>query len=438
MSLRRRLTIAVASAVALSIALACVVAYFATRSDLRDQVDDELREQASFLAQRPGPPPGEDDELPTPPGSQAGPPSGLRVEGPDGEVLLDRGGIGGPGPGAVGGEIVDGQADGEEARLITVDGPGGQRLEVARSLEQVNETLAELRGVLLVVMAGGVAAATLAARAIATRILGPVAGLTAAAEHVTETEDLSRRIEVEGDDEVASLGHRFNTMLGRLEESRTQLDEAHEDQRRLIADASHELRTPVTALRTNIEVIASGGLGAGEAARALGDAAAQAEELGLLIGDLMDLARGEPASEDREEIRLDAIVAEAVDRARRHAPGVEFTVDADESVVEGSPERIARALNNLLDNAAEHGGGTAVEVSVASGVVRVRDHGPGLDPAEAARLFDRFYRGSRSRSRPGSGLGLAIVRQVAEAQGGSATAAPAAGGGAEFILRFGP
>jgi two-component system, OmpR family, sensor histidine kinase MprB len=156
-----------------------------------------------------------------------------------------------------------------------------------------------------------------------------------------------------------------------------------------------------------------------------------------VIGDLMDLARGEAPDVDAEPVRLDEIAAASVERARRHAPGVSFHLDAEETVVVGAPDRLARAINNLLDNAAEHADGAPVEVSVADGVVRVRDHGPGIDEGAAERLFDRFYRGPEARRRPGSGLGLAIVRQVAEAHGGTVTAANADGGGAVFSLHLG-
>jgi two-component system sensor histidine kinase MprB len=307
---------------------------------------------------------------------------------------------------------------------------------LARSLESVDDALGTLRAFLFLVVVGGAGLAALGARVIAGRLLVPVGRLTDAAEHVSETEDLSRRIKVEGDDELAQLGDRFNAMLERLEDSRHELDEAHDDQRRLIADASHELRTPVTALRTNIEVMAKGGLSADDERRALDAASAQAEELGVLIGDLMDLSRGEPEELEFEEVRLDQVVGESVERARRNSPGVRFDLEVEPTVVNGAPDRIARAVNNLLANAAQHGLGEAVEVGVKNGVVSVRDHGPGIDATEADRLFDRFYRGSDARRRPGSGLGLAIVRQVADAHGASVSVAPAEGGGAVFELRF--
>jgi two-component system sensor histidine kinase MprB len=155
----------------------------------------------------------------------------------------------------------------------------------------------------------------------------------------------------------------------------------------------------------------------------------------MLVADLIELARGDEPRREREDVRLDHLVEEAVARARRHAPSVRFEVDLQPAVVEGTRERLARAVNNLLDNAARHGGGL-VEVSAGAGGVRVRDHGAGVAPEDLPHLFDRFYRGASARGRPGSGLGLAIVRQVAEQHGGSVHVANAAGGGAEFVLEL--
>ncbi len=449
MSLRRRLSITVAAAVALALAIAASVAFVVTRSELRGQVDDRLREQVAMIpsvapfpngpsgAGGPGGPGGPRFELPLTEDPDVGPPFGVRVQGPEGNVLIDDGDLPDSIEAEEGEEVLqDAESDGDHIRVLSMSLPGGGSVTLARSLEGVDDALGTLRAFLFLVVLGGAGLAALGARSIAARLLVPVGRLTDAADHVSETEDLSRRIDVKGEDEVAELGNRFNSMLERLEISRGELDAAHDEQRRLIADASHELRTPVTALRTNIEVIARGGLSETDERRALAAAATQAEELGILIGDLMDLARGEPAEPDFEEVRLDDIVAESVERARRNSPQVNFELVARPAVVYGSPDRLARAVNNLLDNAARHGEGEAVEVEVAGGLLTVRDHGPGIAPEEADRLFDRFYRGKGARRWPGSGLGLAIVRQVAEAHDGSVTVAVAKGGGAVFTLRL--
>ena len=146
----------------------------------------------------------------------------------------------------------------------------------------------------------------------------------------------------------------------------------------------------------------------------------QAEELGNLVADLIDLARdGEPPPAT-EDVRLDELVAEAVVRARRHAPGRHLhPARSSPAWSSAAPDRIGRAVNNLLDNAAQHAGARRGRRSAPTAWSRVRDHGPGVPPRTSPLVFDRFYRGATARGRSGSGLGLAIVRQVAESHGGS-------------------
>jgi two-component system sensor histidine kinase MprB len=140
-----------------------------------------------------------------------------------------------------------------------------------------------------------------------------------------------------------------------------------------------------------------------------------------------------------EEVRLDEVVQRALDRAKRFAPGVRFTARLEPSVVKGVPDRLERAVGNLLDNAAKWSPPNGeVEVEVREGDVTVRDHGPGIDQADLAFVFDRFYRAPAARGLPGSGLGLAIVRQVAEHHGGTVMAERAEGGGARLRLRLEP
>ena len=187
----------------------------------------------------------------------------------------------------------------------------------------------------------------------------------------------------------------------------------------------------VQFVRTNIEVLAENRLDGAERARLVADVQAQAEELSALVADLIELARGDQPNPAHEDVRLDALVAEAVERARRHAPGVTFETELEPAVVDGVPDRLARAVNNLLDNAARHG--SSVFASSDPSGIRVRDDGGGIAPEDLPHIFDRFYRGADARGRPGTGLGLAIVRQVAEQHGGSVSAANV-DGGAEFAL----
>jgi two-component system sensor histidine kinase MprB len=246
---------------------------------------------------------------------------------------------------------------------------------------------------------------------------------------VTATRDLSRRIEVGSADELGRLATSFNTMLGALEQSIAA-------QRRLVADASHELRTPLTSLRTNIEVLAqANGLDNAERGQLVADVVGQIEEVTQLVGDVVELARDQEQPLDVEELRLDLLVRDAIARVARHHNSVRFDTLLQETIVAGAQQRIDRAVTNILENAAKWSPeGGSVEVLVGDGSVTVRDHGPGIAPADLPHIFDRFYRSAQARGMPGSGLGLAIVRQVAEAHGGSVVAENAADGGA--ILRL--
>lgn len=167
------------------------------------------------------------------------------------------------------------------------------------------------------------------------------------------------------------------------------------------------------------------------------DIVAQLEELTMLVADLVELGRDGERQEEIEDVRLDVLVADSVERVRRRAPNRVFELTLEPTIVRGAPARLDRAIVNLLENAVMWGpDGEPIEVSVTDGVVAVRDRGPGIGAEDAERLFDRFYRSSRARGRPGSGLGLAIVRQVAETHGGAATVEPAAGGGVRFRLEL--
>jgi two-component system sensor histidine kinase MprB len=324
----------------------------------------------------------------------------------------------------------DEDVDGTNVRVLTQRVGPNLAVQLARPLTEVDDALSNLRLGLVLGSLAVIALAAFLARYATRHAVRPVTDLTETAEHVARTRDLSRRIEAQGEDELARLAASFNTMLEAL-------DDSQRAQRRLVADASHELRTPLTSLRTNLEVLGRpGALPEADRERLRADLVAQIEELGMLVGDLIELARdGEPNGEPHEEVRLDELVACAVERARRHAPDVAFETDLEPCVATGARGRLDRAVANLLDNAAKWSprGGT-VEVVLRDGELTVRDHGPGIAAADLPHVFDRFYRATAARGRAGSGLGLAIVRHVAEGHGGSVRAEAAPGGGA--LLRL--
>jgi two-component system, OmpR family, sensor histidine kinase MprB len=448
--LRQRLAWVSAVAVAFAVVAAAIVCYFVVRHQLFSQVDGALNAQAEAVQQGTA---SLNQPLPGPSPSAGGPAQYWQIVGTNGQAL--------------GGDLslpisarATAVANGDESPFLSDVQLGGNRfreltfpvnismgfgrfesvaVQLARPLDGIENVLKDLRLILLLVCAGGVALAAGLGRLAARRVLAPLAEVAATARHIEETEDLSSRLRVHADDEVGELARRFNAMIERLQRSREALDDSVRAQRQLVADASHELRTPITSLRMNIEVLLEQGdaLSDDDRRRLLADVLEQSEELSGLIGDLIELARGDLPITSAEDVRLDRIVADSVTRGRRDFPHVQFETTFEPTIVEGVPERLARAVNNLLDNAAHHSARDGViEVVVDRDGVRVRDHGTGIAEDDLPYVFDRFYRGANSRQRQGSGLGLAIVRQVAAQHGGSIEAANAPDGGAVFTLRL--
>jgi two-component system, OmpR family, sensor histidine kinase MprB len=453
-SFRRRLTLAGTAAVAIAILLALGTAFAVVRSELRGQVDESLRTVADerarelvitrevlgfegqagdilpMIRQRLAAPaePLEGKvryvQLLTPDRviapAEAKP---LLPEDPDAEEIMLSG---------EGSAFSDVQLEGSHARVFTRAIEPGLAIQTAQTVDEQDEAIDRLAMILALVGLGGVGLAGGLGLVVTRTATRPVRELSATAEHVARTRDLSRRIEASGTDELSGLATSFNTMLEAL-------DRSMRAQRQLVSDASHELRTPLTSLRTNLEVLAgsNGALPLEERNRLLTAVAGQLDELTGLVGDLVDLARDGERDEAFEAVRLDLLVADAVDRARRLHPGREISLHTDEALVDGSPARLDRAVSNLLDNAEKWSPpGTPIEVRVQKGEITVRDHGPGFSNEDLPRVFDRFYRARSARGLPGSGIGLAIVRQVAEAHGGTVEAENAPDGGARLRVRF--
>jgi two-component system sensor histidine kinase MprB len=440
-SFRTRLTLAAASAVAIAIVAASGITYALVREELLNQVDETLRERAATLRIGVGGPPGA-EVLRLPPQPFGGAAVVAQIVRSDGQLISA--------PDAVAeipvtektlqaarGEIKkpfyeDARVSGTHLRVLNL--PAGERgftLQVGRSLDEVDQALSRISRWLIALALVGTALAAALGLLVARAVLAPVQRLTSTAEEVSETRDLSRRIDASGTDELSRLATTFNTMLGALEDSARA-------QRQLVSDASHELRTPLTSLRTNIEVLARDEtLPPGEREKLLRDVTEQLLEMTALIAELVELARGDQAPAEPEDVRLDLVTADAIERTRRNHPGLSFKQELEESLIRGVPPTIERAISNLLDNAAKWSPpGGEVEVTVRDGEVTVRDHGPGIDDDDLPFVFDRFYRAPAARGLPGSGLGLAIVRQVAEAHGGTVSAEAAEGGGTRMRLKL--
>jgi two-component system sensor histidine kinase MprB len=431
-SFRARIALVAAAAVAIAVVVASGVVYLVVKDQLYSSVDSSLRSSMERIQHGPA---FDFADGPPQPGVFGGYPQAVRQDGatfkrPDQSLKLPvnehviRVARGQDDTFLANAHVAD-----NHVRVITFPYQPGFAVQIARPLDETDRALARIRVLLLLIAAGGALVAAGLGLAVSRAALTPVRRLTQATETVTETHDLSERIEAGGKDELGRLATSFNAMLAALEES----DRARSQ---LVADASHELRTPLTSLRTNIEVLASDRtLPPGERERLLSDVVEQLGEMTTLISELIELARGEQHSVEPEDVRLDLVTAGAVERTKRNRPGINFKTDFHESLVFGVPETLDRALGNLLDNAAKWSPPEGeVEVSVREGEVTVRDHGPGIAEADLPYVFDRFYRAPSARGLPGSGLGLAIVRQVAQAHGGTVVAERAEGGGT--LMRF--
>ena len=444
MSFRTRLALVAAAAVGIAVVAASVVVYIVVHNQLLGQVDRALESRAVEIANAPVPihlNGNGDLEVPGPPiGVERDFVQAVPVRG---QVLVQEGEGAYRLPAserdrkAAQGErksyFSEKEVQGTKFRVLTISS-SGYAIQIARPLTEVNRTLNRITLFLILIAAGGMAVAAALGLVVSRAALSPVRRLTETTEAVTETRDLSQRIESTstGDDELGRLATSFNTMLAALEDS-------SRAQRQLVADASHELRTPLTSLRTNIEVLArENELPQAEREQLLADVVEQIGEMTALIGELIELAREDSAeAEQPEDVRLDLIAADAVERARRNRPNVAFSTDLHESFVHGAPSTIERAVANLLDNAAKWSPpGGEVEVGVRDGEVSVRDHGPGIDEEDLPYIFDRFYRARTARGQPGSGLGLAIVKQVADTHGGQVVVERAEGGGTRMRLRL--
>jgi two-component system sensor histidine kinase MprB len=318
--------------------------------------------------------------------------------------------------------------------LVTGIGADGA-LAVALPLTTVDNALAHQAVLLLVIGGAGILLAALLGFLVAKTAVAPIARFTRQTESIAANPERieHERLDVIGSDELARLATTFNQTLDALEQS-------VEAQRNLVADASHELRTPIATIRANIQLMRDEELLSPEDRAALrADVIQELDELTALVGDVVELARGSKPSGEYGDVRLDAIVRDAVERARRRSPGLTVHQVIEPTLVRGEPARISRAVTNLLDNAAKWSPAEGViEVTLHNGTVTVRDHGPGFNEEDLPYVFDRFHRAKEARSKPGSGLGLAIVRQAAEAHDGFAEAANAPDGGAVLRVGFGP
>ena len=447
MTLRTRIAAVAGVAVAITVLLAAAIVYFAVRSNLRGEVERDLQRRAVALAEGRGPG-GRGGPGPGGPGHR---PPRDRFGGAEGLVQrIDAYGNAEPPVIPVTEDAVrffqspnartlteDAHVQGVHVMVVTASEPveNGRGIQVARPLTEVDAVLSNVLTALIVVGLSGIAVAILLGLGVARTALAPIARFTRRTEEIAGRPDaVSKRMEVAGRDELARLAASFNRALDALELS-------VQTQRQLVADAGHELRTPIASLRANIQTLEEADrLPKADLDALRADIVSELDELTALVGDVVELARGAKPEEALDDVRVDDVVRALVERAQRRGDKpVRYVVSVEPTLVRGDAERIGRAVSNLLDNARkwspENG---EIGVNLRDGVLSVRDHGPGFADDDLPRVFERFYRAESARSMPGSGLGLAIVRQAAEAHGGFAEATNAAGGGAIVRVAFAP
>ena len=445
MTLRWRLALILA-AVALAVgAFAATAAYVTTAGQLRSGIDDTLRSRAAAVNAGPsGRSDGHDgveasdDERPDPtgcptPGSFQ-PASAAQLVSTTGAVSsCIEGGVRLPVTSAD--RALTGHAlrlrtvtiDGDRYRLLSTPWRGGGLLEVARSLHEADSLLDGLRLRLAALVAAATTVAAALGWLIATRVARPIVRLRDRTQAIASTLDLSTPIDVTATGEVGDLATSFAAMV-------VALDRSKEQQRRLVADASHEMRTPLTSLRSNVELLQQiSRLPADERREVVADVLEDVDELSHLLGELVDLASDLASAEPEEDVDLSVVSRTVADRTQRRSDRPVLVTERGPAWVRGRPRQLERAISNLVDNAVKYSAeGTPIEVVVDGSTVTVLDRGRGIAPDDLPHVFDRFYRAVDVRTETGSGLGLSIVDEVVRGHGGQVFARNRDGGGSEI------
>src|SRR3954463_2454605 len=423
-SLRWRVMLLAMSMVAMVVVLMAVAVYAGGSRALYDDIDNQLHSRARLLI--------ESGSLAADPGKAiegtaysdvnamlVNPGRSIFTANQEGQTLP----LGDPEKAVIRGDLWMSKRSVDQQRVLALHLSNGSSLLISKSLVPTDQLLKRLGTVLLIVGGLGVVVAAMAGGAVARAGLRPVGRLPEAAAGGARTDAL-RPIPVFGSDELARLTEAFNMMLRALAESR-------ERQARLVTDAGHELRTPLTSLRTNVELLmASMAPGAPrlpdeEMEGLQTDVIAQIEELSTLVGDLVDLTRDEAGGVIHEPVDMSEVVERSLERVRRRRNDIDFDVSVTGWQVHGDGGGLARAVLNLLDNAAKWsppGGRVGVrltQIDPLHAELVVSDFGPGIPLQERRLVFERFYPSTSARAMPGSGLGLAIVKQILVKHGGT-------------------
>jgi two-component system OmpR family sensor kinase len=456
-SLRTRLTLLQALVLVVGLVLLGVLLVGTLERALLSEVDEVVSLRAAAVADevRATPPGGLEGDAPSLqldpelPEEIAAPGVYAQILSADGRVLRSSRNL--PGGSLPGAEAALADARAGRKRLETVSVAGSERLRVlnvpvertdrsltivrvGQSLHQVDAVLRGLLRVLVgvgsVILLGAIAATWL----LVGRALSPLARIAATAERIATTGDVNVQVSATQSGEVGRLGRSFNRMVERLRR-------LIELQRQLLADTSHELRNPLTVIRTDLDLLKEN-LDQDTRQEVAVEAEEEAQRMSRLVDDLLLLARQEATSpSELQPVDLEALAQEAVDRFRQLAPEHTIALVTEPVAVRGDPDRLRQLLANLLDNAVRYtpsGGRVSVAVARdgARACIAVEDTGVGIEPRHLPRIFDRFYRvdPARGRATGGTGLGLAIVKHVAETHGGQVRAESELGRGTRFTV----
>jgi heavy metal sensor kinase len=458
-SLRARLSLGIAVLVLAVLVVVGIVVYYGTAQRLTASLDRALR---TATAQAVAGTNNQNGHLTLGPQLDEGvgsedlhaPGLSLAVFGPTGVVLRQYGSYDQSVPrgtalsAALRGETtIDSRLDprGGSVRVLTTPlSENGKTLAVfsiALSEKPMMAALQQLRLTLLVLLPLAATVAALLGYLLTRRMLQPLARMQATAAEIT-SRDLSRRLQVAGDDEVGRLAATFDAMLDRLEDSFNR-------ERRFVADASHELRTPLTALQAIVSVTRERPRSAPEYEQALDDVDAETARLRTLVEDLLELARGDAGRlAEHGQIDVSTLLRDVCGSLEVLAAdkGLGLSCDLEDGLrVDGDGDALVRLFVNVLDNAIKYtdDGRVTVAARVVDDriAVTVHDSGRGVPPDQLAHVFERFYRGDTSRATEGSGLGLAIARLIAEAHDGSIVLSSREGDGTTCSITlpaFGP
>lgn len=453
MSLRWRWALSIAAVSILAVAASTVIALVTTDRELREQVDEDLAGRFAVASRavpavaprgpfdrtdrdpfetRPG---GRFDASQlvgldavvqvsvegetTVPGDPVLPTRGYRTleDGP----LLETIDVGGTSY-----RMISGQVQGPRLALVE------RVVQIAIDVEDIESATSRLARQLAMSGLGLALVAGVAGGLLARNALRPIEQLTAATDALAMSADSDRPLPTGAPGEVGRLAVSFATMVASLRQSR-------EQQQRLVADAGHEFRTPLTALVTNIDTLLrrDAVLTPDQRQELLEAAMEETTQLATLATELVDLASDAgPRAEPHSDVELTDLATAVAERYRSRT-GHAIEVTGTRRSVLGRPHQLERAISNLVDNATKWSPtDQTIEIVIDGRTVTVRDRGPGIPETDLPHVFDRFHRAVESRSTPGSGLGLAIVEHIVASHGGSVFARNRPGGGAEVGFRL--